>query len=83
MPEKKPVSVQAKLKAIGVFGNKHIPDQYLRASVEDRLSLLQGLMDTDGTIGKVGECEFCNTNRRLAENVKELAISLGLKATFK
>jgi phage terminase large subunit-like protein len=76
-------SVQSRLRAMGLLGNKHIPEIYLLASVTQRLSLLQGLMDTDGSISKAGECEFCNTNRRLAEGFTELAISLGLKATFK
>ena len=36
------------LEYIGVLNNKHIPEMYLLASYEDRLSLLRGLMDTDG-----------------------------------
>src|SRR3990167_1648859 len=37
------------LRSVGVLKNKHIPAQYLRASLGQRLALLQGLMDTDGT----------------------------------
>ena len=48
----------ARLREAGVAGNKHVPHSYLRASAEQRLSLLQGLMDTDGTIDKVGSCEL-------------------------
>ena len=69
------------LRDIGVLGNKHVPPQYLRGSSEQRLSLLQGLMDTDGNCDKDGKAQFCNTNRRLSDAVYELAISLGLKAT--
>ena len=29
--------------------NKHIPEVYFTASIEQRYLLLQGLMDTDGT----------------------------------
>src|SRR6476620_11716096 len=36
------------LKQLGVLGNKHVPDAYLRGSKAQRLALLQGLMDTDG-----------------------------------
>lgn len=62
--------------------NKHIPPTYLRASVAQRLALLQGLMDTDGHAALDGGCEFDNTSERLARDVLELALSLGLKATI-
>lgn len=69
------------LRAAGVHLNKHIPDEYLRASAEQRLALLQGLMDTDGSCSsRDGSCEFTNTNERLAHGVHELVISLGYKA---
>ncbi len=61
--------------------NKHVPEIYLRASVAQRLALLQGLMDTDGTVGKQGYCEFSNTNARLTDAVYELIVSLGMRAT--
>lgn len=56
---------------------KHIPDVFLRASAEDRLALLQGLVDTDGYIGKDGVCQFTTTSSRLIEEVRELIWSLG------
>ena len=37
-----------KLKKLNLLNNKHIPDIYQRASYEQRLDLLRGLMDTDG-----------------------------------
>lgn len=68
------------LKKNGLLGNKHIPAQYLIAKVEDRISLLQGLMDTDGTIDKNnGYCTFDNTNKNIADSVAILAQSLGIK----
>lgn len=76
------LGLQTKLKALGVFGNKHIPVQYLRASVEQRLSLLQGLMDTDGHCDARGHCEFTNTNKTLIEHVHELVCSLGIKVAI-
>ncbi|PZU87338.1 MAG: hypothetical protein DI527_18855 [Chelatococcus sp.] len=72
----------ARLAKLGLLKNKHIPLAYLRAGVEQRLALLQGLMDTDGTVAVGGQCSFCNTNQHLAEAVLELALSLGLKATL-
>lgn len=75
------LSLQAKMREIGLLNAKHIPAIYFRASFAQRLELLRGLMDTDGTIGVRGDCSFSNTNARLAEDVRVLACSLGLKAT--
>lgn len=72
----------SQLRKLGVLRNKHIPEIYLRASYEQRLSLLQGLMDTDGTIYKNGKCYFCNTNKKLAKQAKELIASLGFKPSI-
>ena len=71
------------LRALAVFRNKHIPDIYMTASVSQRLALLQGLMDTDGTCSKAGECEFVQKNSLIAHSVFELASSLGLRASIK
>src|SRR5574343_716130 len=54
-----------KLRAAGVLNNKHVPSSYLRASIEQRTALLQGLLDTDGTASKGGHVEFSNTNPTL------------------
>jgi hypothetical protein len=63
----------------GLSGNKHIPRIYLRASLSQRLALLQGLMDTDGTVRKDGLCSFDNTNYGLVKSIRELLLTLGLK----
>ncbi|MHA3724241.1 LAGLIDADG family homing endonuclease [Leucobacter sp. HY1910] len=61
--------------------NKRIPATYLRASRTQRLELLQGLMDTDGTIGEGNSsCEFSVTHEGLAHDFLELARTLGIKA---
>jgi hypothetical protein len=67
------------LDKLGVLRNKHIPHEYLWASKAQRLALLQGLMDSDGSCLLDGQCEFSNTNRGLSEGVYHLAASLGLK----
>ncbi len=74
--------IQPVLRVLGVLGDKHIPTMYLRASVEQRLQLLRGLMDTDGSCAKDRRCEFTSINRRLAEDVHELVSSFGIKATI-
>lgn len=69
------------LTSSGLRGNKHIPGIYLRASAAQRLALLQGLMDTDGSASKDAACAiFTNTNPRLVEGVMELCRSLGFTA---
>lgn len=72
-------SVQARLRTIGVLGNKHIPIDYLRASEAQRRALLAGLLDTDGTVTKGGSVQFSVTNARLVRDVEELIVSLGYR----
>ncbi|WP_139186822.1 hypothetical protein [Arthrobacter crystallopoietes] len=71
-----------KFRALRLLNNKHIPAIYLRASFEQRLSLLQGLMDTDGTIDQNGACEISLCHERLANDALELIRSLGIKASM-
>lgn len=64
---------------------KFVPTQYLLASADDRLAVLQGLMDTDGTVCKrpgkeIGGATFCTTSAQLAEDVCFLVRSLGGEA---
>lgn len=67
------------LRAIGMESGKRIPSNYLRASHDQRLALLRGLMDGDGNIDGRGRCEYSSANRRLFDGVLELARGLGLK----
>lgn len=82
-----PHSFMARLRVLGVVQNKHIPRAYLHASVEQRLALLQGLMDTDGTVQEQTKgacvCEFSVCNERLATDVLELLHGLGIKVTMR
>ncbi len=75
------MSLSEHLVALGVKGAKRIPAVYLRGSVEQRLAVLQGLMDTDGTIGAGGGCELTLSDDDLARDALELIRSLGIKAT--
>lgn len=57
---------------------KFVPTAYLQASAEDRLLLLRGLMDTDGTCSKDGRTStFTSTSQRLARDLAEIVHSLG------
>jgi hypothetical protein len=74
---------QTALRVLGLLGNKHVPAAYLRGSVDQRLRLLQGLLDADGHIDHFGRCEFVSTIRPIAEAVLELVRSLGCGAVLR
>lgn len=58
--------------------SKYIPYQYLIGSESQRYALLQGLMDTDGTIQtNNGHCSFTSVSYNLAYNIRYLVKSLG------
>ena len=71
---------------LGMFGSKavdkYVPDLYMYSSIEDRLELLRGLMDTDGTISEQGGAAFCTVSKKLADCVVELVKSLGGRAVL-
>ncbi len=70
------------LRKLGLKNNKFIPSEYLRSSVEDRLELIRGLMDSDGYASSEGKCVFYNTNKTLIDGFMELAKSLGINCTY-
>ena len=72
-------TLQARLRTLGVLGNKHIPTEYLRGSKTQRRALLAGLLDTDGTATAGGSVQFSATNHRLASDVAQLIVSLGYR----
>lgn len=72
--------LRIKLRENNLLKNKHIPQIYLRASINQRLELLRGLMDTDGSVNKEGHCEFYQKNKALILEVRELISSLGIKS---
>jgi len=76
-----------RIKALGVHNNKHIPEAYLVASREQRLALLAGLMDSDGSIHRVDRwksprVEFSVCCKQLAIDFHRLVRSLGVRATI-
>lgn len=56
---------------------KFIPSEYLFNSIENRVALLQGLMDSDGYADNNGSCEFSSKSKQLALDVQLLVRSLG------
>lgn len=76
--ESKQASLRPLLRSLDVLKNKHIPVSYLRGSEPQRQALLQGLMDTDGTIDKRGRTSFTTTKKVLKDGFVELLSTFGI-----
>ena len=61
-------------------GEKFIPLCYKTASSHDRLELLAGLIDTDGSKSSNSSCDYITKSRQLAEDIAFICRSLGLAA---
>lgn len=60
---------------------KFIPEDYLYSSIEDRIELLRGIADTDGTIER-GTLIITTTSEVMATQIRQLVYGLGGKATI-
>jgi hypothetical protein len=71
------------LRSLGVHGtiseSKFVPHSYKTASRADRLGILAGLLDTDGSLSGAGY-DFISKSRLLAADLVFIARSLGLAA---
>ena len=70
------------LKKYNLFNNKHIPDEFMFSSVENRFKLLAGLLDTDGYLCK-NTYQISQTRETLSRQICFLARSLGLSCSIK
>lgn len=63
---------------------RRIPEIYKFASISQRMALLQGLMDTDGSLDNSDRhhCMFSTNSKGLAYDVLELLRSLGIRASI-
>lgn len=68
--------IKEHIGTINVY-DKRVPRKLLDGSYKQRLEVLQGLMDTDGTINKKGSTSFTTVSEGLAKDVQELVWSLG------
>lgn len=73
-------------RQLGLFGkgaeDKFVPDLYKHSN--ERLAVLQGLMDTDGHVNpKNGACEFISVSEQLAQDVADICRSLGIRCAIK
>lgn len=63
-----------------LINNKHIPCDYLWASIEQRKAVLQGLIDSHGYVDSKGQVEFFGHFETLSKDVVKLCNSLGVNA---
>ena len=81
------VGLRRDLQKVGMCAShktttKHIPECYLTASLEQRLELLAGLIDTDGTLKrKENRYSFSTTEPMLAEGFKALVETFGWRVS--
>lgn len=68
------------LRELNVYGNKHIPLDFLTGSREQRMELLAGLLDTDGYYNGRG-VEIVFANETLLRQTAQLARGLGFRTT--
>ena len=57
--------------------DKFIPKEYLMASIEDRLELLRGLLDTDACVKDPSSMSYSTSSKQLRDDIIFLAQSLG------
>lgn len=73
--------IRNELKNLGLYrtksATKFIPKIYLHASVNDRIRLLQGIMDGDGECGHSSCVSYTTASEQLANDVRFLIQSLG------
>jgi hypothetical protein len=62
--------------------SKHISEEVFSWSVAEKLSLLGGLIDSDGCQDKNGSIRIVGTNERLMMDARRLCLSLGIAATI-
>lgn len=67
------------LRELNVLNNKHIPEIYLNSSIQQRMELLRGLMDTDGSCDSEGRCEFSQKSHELIMQFSKLLTSLSIR----
>lgn len=79
-------SVLEGLRILDLYGTtsetKFIPQSYKTATLEDRLRLLAGLMDTDGSVTGSG-FDYISKSKTLAEDIAFVCRSVGLAAYVK
>jgi replicative DNA helicase len=67
-------------QSLGLSSCSSVPDAYLRGSLLQRLALVQGLIDSSGSVDRRGAYRFITREKTLADGFAELAATLGCVA---
>lgn len=76
------VGLGFELDEAGLLSNKHIPEEYFTACYDDRMALLQGLLDTDGHVNVHGRVEISQVRWGLINDIRRLLATLGIRANI-
>lgn len=71
------------MRGVGLIGNKRIPEDYMLSSRAQRLSLLAGLIDSDGHKNASGGYVIVCTRELMAHQISRLVMSLGFTGKIK
>lgn len=79
--------IRGYLRNLGLSGklshNKFVPEVYKYAPIEDRIALLQGLFDSDGTCATLhSQTTFHSTSKQLIEDIQFIIRSIGGIANY-
>jgi hypothetical protein len=72
---------RAVLRELGVWKNKHIPSIYKTSSIDQRMQLLAGLMDSDGWVDH-GSSVITMARKELIQDIAEVSRSLGFRTAL-
>lgn len=74
--------INKELRKIGVYNNKHVPESYMKSSIDTRLQVLAGLLETDGYADKKkGTLSIGMASDVLVCQIREIALSCGLSCS--
>ncbi len=72
------------LKTVDSLDEKYIPKEYILNSVENRLQILAGILDSDGHYNTIGKYyDLVLKDKKLMEDVTYICRSLGFKTNFR
>ena len=74
-------SLRKVLQENNLYKNKHIPQIYENSSINDKLLLLAGLIDSDGYLDEYGICYITLTLLDVIKSIRKICCSLGFKCS--